>query len=327
MTIAVQDFRERMEDKQSVFKTEVLGVKQMGWKADQPRPHILPEESWSLNLWDEIAYPAVQHFAQEQIAWHSKKNDMLSSQVMSVNLFFPLRDHLDVLKPWLSRHYDGVVKVTGIEFEYVGPDNYFNERGWRGHNRTSADVLITWENKDDRKDVLLVNFKFTEPSFGECSQQTNPDKRRCLSASRVIASPRNQCHKSEIGRAYWSMILATDSPFHRRELTLGHYCPFRYDFYELMRYQLLSHALEKDFDAGIETAEVAVMYHAEADRLLDMDHPFAGDHSPLKAWPRLLKTPSTFRAFTIQDFLKTIDAELPSDLAEWRAYLKQRYGV
>ena len=128
MTIVVQDFRERMEDKQSVFKTEVLGVKQMGWWRDNPYPHILPEDCWSLNLWEEISYKAIQYFAQSEIAWHDQKNNMLSSQVMSVNVFFPLMQHLELLKSWLSRYYSDIKSVDYLDFEYIGPKNrnYFN---------------------------------------------------------------------------------------------------------------------------------------------------------------------------------------------------------
>jgi len=329
MVIAVQDFRERMEDKQSVYKTEVLGVAQMGWWGGNPHPHILPEDSWSLNLWDEISYAAVQHFAQSEIAWHNQKHNMLSSQVMSVNIFFPLMGHLDLFRPWLSRYYSDVKTVTDIDFEYVGPRdrNYFEERGIRGQNRTSADIAITWEDKEKARNMLLIEFKFTEPSFGECSQQGNPERRRCLSASQVMASPRTQCHKAEIGRTYWKLALAADSPLLRDRLRAERHCPFRYDFYQLMRSQLLAHCVERDASAGYNRVDFGVMYHAANDRLLKMAHPFMGERNPLRAWPTLLGEPEMFHVFTIQDFLDAIEKNLPADLAVWRAYLKQRYGA
>lgn len=329
MVIAVQDFRERMEDKQSVYKTEVLGIAQMGWWGGNAYPHILPEDSWSLNLWHEISYAAVQYFAQSEIAWHNQKHNMLSSQVMSVNIFFPLMEHLDLLRPWLSRYYGDVRTVTDIDFEYAGPRdrNYFEEGGIRGQNRTSADVAITWEDKDKARNMLLLEFKFTEPSFGECSQQGNPDRRRCMSASRVMASPRTQCYKAEMGRTYWRLALAADSPFLRDRLKAEHHCPFRYDFYQLMRGQLLAHCIERDVSAGYNRVDFGVMYHAANEQLLKMEHPFMGERNPLRSWPTLLTEPETFHACTMQDFLDAIEKNLPEELADWRAYLKQRYGV
>ena len=329
MTIVVQDFRERMEDKQSVYKTEVLGVKQMGWWRDDPYPHILPEDSWSLNLWEEISYKAIQYFAQSEIAWHTQKNNMLSSQVMLVNIFFPLKQHLDLLKPWLSRYYSDVKNVTDLDFEYIGPKNrnYFNERGGRGQNRTSSDISIVWEDKDKGRNMLLLEYKFTEPNFGECSQENNPNRQRCFSSRRVVFSPHTQCHKAQVGRTYWDRVLSEDTPFHRKQLVAAHYCPFRYDFYQLMRNQLLAHCIESDHAAGFNRVDFGVMYHADGDKLLRMSHPFGGERDPLRAWSNLLKNPEIFHAFTVQDFLDAIDKGLPDDLAGWRTYLKQRYGV
>lgn len=328
MNSTVQSFRERMEDKQSVYKTEVLGVKQMGQWRGESYPHILPKDSWSLNLWQEISYEAIKYFARSDIAWHDQKHNLLSSQVMCVNIFFPLKQHLDVLKVWLSRHFN-VEKVIDLDFEYIGPKgkDYFKENGGRGQNRTSSDLAITWEDKEKKKNMLLLEFKFTEPDFGECSKKGNPHPERCLHSKRVVSSPQTGCYRARLGRNYWDRILSGNSPFLWETLTTESYCPFRFDFYQLMRNQLLAHCIQSDNKSGFNRVAFGVIYHADNDKLLRMSHPFGGERNPLKAWHTLLRNPDTFHTFTVQDFLGTIEASLPDDLKGWRTYLKQRYGI
>jgi len=323
----VQSFRERMQDKQSVFKSEFLGVNQMGVWNGKLQPHILPEDAWSLNLWRDISYDAVQHFAKSEITWHPGKHNMLSSQVMCVNIFFPLREHLSVIHTWLKSQQFDVSEVIDVDFEYIGPHNYFNEKGGRGGERTSADLAITWQNLHQKTNLLLLEFKFTEPNFGICGQEKNPNPQRCFSAEKVIKSPQKQCYRAESGRTYWKHILGTDSPFWKDTLAIEKHCPFRYDFYQLMRNQLLAHCVQTDEKADFERVEFGVISHADNDKLLNMVPPFDKQHNPMKVWPTLLHKPESFGAFTIQGFFEAIDPGLPYELTHWREYIKQRYGV
>jgi len=254
---------------------------------------------------------------------------LLSSQILCVNLFFPLRQYLDVIQSFLSSHFSNVERVIDIDFEYVGPceKDYFNEGGGRGQNRTSSDIAIIWEDKSGNKNMLLLEFKFSEPDFGECSKQGNPNRRRCQSARRVIEAPNEDCWRAIRKRTYWDIILSNDSPFRREALTAERYCPFRYDFYQLMRNQLLAHCIETDPQADFSRVDFGVIYHADNEVLLKMSMPFREESNPLKAWPTLLRAPSKFHVFTIQELISTIDKELPESLFSWRGYLNQKYDL
>jgi len=173
--------------------------------------------------------------------------------------------------------------------------------------------------------MLILEFKFTESGFGECSKQGNPNQRRCQSARRVIEALNENCWRAIRERTYWDIILSNDSPFRREALTTERYCPFRYDFYQLMRNQLLAHCIETDRQADFSRVDFGVIYHADNEALLKMTRPFGGERNPLKAWPILLKDPRKFHTFTIQELLGVVDRELPVGLAEWRSYLKQKY--
>ena len=327
----MQNFKERMEDHQIEYKTKVLGIKQMGRWRGKPYPHILPEDSWSLNLWEGISYEAIRYFAQKEIAWHNQKHNLVSGQILCVNLFFPLRQHFNILEAWLSRYFNDLGKVIDLDFEYIGPPdtkdpsgyrNYFKETGGRGQNRSSADISIVWQDRAKRMNMLLLEFKFTEPDFGQCSKQGNPNPNRCFSREY-----QTECYRTEVGRPYWEMILSNGSPFRNEIVTNRNSCPFRYHFYQLMRNQLLAHCIQSDPEEDFKRVEFGVIYHADNEVLTRMPRPFEGEHNPLKAWPNLLNNPNTFHVFTVQDFLNTIEPKLHGELINWRVYLKQRYDL
>ena len=323
----MQNFREQMEKYQIKYKKEVLGVEEMGLWRGRQYPHILPERVWNLNLWENIRGEAQCYFNDNEIAWHMQKHNLLSSQVMCVNIFFPLKQHRGILEVWLSHYFSELERVTKLDFEYVGPKNYFNELGGRGQNRTSSDLAITWQDKEDRKNMLLLEFKFTEPDFGKCSKQGNTNPKRCLSSKDIVSSHKTQCYRSEVGHPYWDMVLSSNNPFKKESLTVESYCPFHYDFYQLMRNQLLAHCIQSDPEEDFNKVEFGVIYHAENEALTRMSRPFAGEYNPLKAWHNLLKNPDTFHVFTVQEFLDDIEPNLRGDLENWRAYLKQRYDL
>ena len=320
----MQNFREQMERHQIKYKEEALGIEEWGLWRRRCYPHILPKRMWNLNLWESIREEAEHYFDDNEIAWHNQKHNLLSSQIMCVNIFFPMRQHLDILKVWLSHYssFSELEKVTALDFEYIGTKNYFNEPGGRGQNRTSSDLSITWQDKERKKNMLLLEFKFTEPDFGQCSKQGNPDYKRCLSPNYQM-----QCYRTEIGRPYWRMILSSNSPCLSELFTKQSYCPFRYNFYQLMRNQLLAHCIQSNPEEDFNRVEFGVIYHAGNEILTTMSRPFRGESNPLIAWPKLLKNPNTFHVFTLQDFLNTIEPKLHTRLVDWRAHLKQRYDV
>lgn len=328
------DFQKQMKDWVCQYKTDILKVSEQGTWRGRRYPHLLPQHSWVLNLWEGICFKAVKHFAQSRINWHDQKHNLLSSQILCVNLFFPLKEQPNMLRSWLSSHCTNVQSVTGIDFEYVGPNdprdpsgyrNYLNEPGSRGQNRTSADVVITWHDNKGSQNLLLLEFKFTEMNFGECSKQHNPNRKRCLSSSTVVSSPQTQCYRAEVGRRYWDIILSGDSPFKQDLLTAETFCPFRYDFYQLMRNQVLAHCICKDPNTSYGRVEFGVMYHADNEKLLRMSRYFSKERDPLKAWRKLLRYPDTFHVLTIQGLLESVCPKLPLGLLDWRKYLGEKY--
>lgn len=332
-------FYEEMKAKMVTYKTKALGITEKGKRTIMEEgtknkitleyEHILPARLWTQNLWSGIRTAAVDYFSHEKIKWHDQRDNLLSSQILCVNMFFPLRNHLFLMDGFIKEFYPSLAKVINIDFEYIGPRNYFNEPGGRGFNRTSADVSIEWKDTKGKNNLLLVEFKFTEPNFGECSKSENPDRDRCNHGELVISSPQTECYRSEVGRPYWDIILSPQGLFIREMLNKTQYCPFRYDFYQLMRNQLLVKCIAEDKVSGFHAAEFAVCYDDRNKTLLNLSHPIDGDSNPLAIWKSFLKNPDSFKYFTIQQLMEHINHidNLPSEMKQWRAYLTKRYGL
>lgn len=327
----MSDFRARMETTAIRYKEKVLGVLKPGKWRDREYQHILPIEIWDLNLWKEIRDRVRIHFADEGIAWHDQRHNLLSSQILCVNVFFPLRNEQTLLAGFLAGCIPQLTRVGKMHFEYIGDKNYLNEPGGRGRMRTSADVALEWFDANNSRGLLLLEFKFTEPEFGRCGGATSPgnEKRsRCRQPSKVVQAPKKMCYLVDLKeRPYWDIALGPDSPLRIDLLTKEPYCPFRYDFYQLMRNQFLAHMIESDPDSGFKRALFGAVYHSENEELQRMGRPFGGERNPLKAWAGLLREPDSFINLTLQDLLTWMDPRLPSHLEEWRTFLSKKYGL
>ncbi len=330
-------FYEEMKAKMIAYKTGVLRIDEKGKRVRKDKEtgnriileydHILPSKLWEQNLWEGIRRTTVDYFKYEKIKWHDHKDNLLSSQILCVNMFFPLRKHASLLDGFLREFYPSLAKVTYIDFEYIGLKNYLCEPGGRGYSRTSVDVSITWQDTKGKNNLLLVEFKFTEPDFGECGKSKNPDPDRCNHGELVISSPQTECYRSEVNRPYWNMILSPQGPIKREMLSKTQYWPFRYDFYQLMRNQLLAKCIAEDEDSGFSVVEFAACYDDRNETLLNLSHPIDGNSNPFTSWKSFLKNPSSFKHFTVQqlvEYIKHID-NLPSELGQWVAYLNKRY--
>ncbi len=329
----MSDFVQRMRKTVTDYKENVLGVSEQGTYQGKPYSHILPEDKRPLNLWQGIREDAVAYFTAESISWHRDSHNLLSSQALCVNLFFPLHEELELLTGFFSSRISGLAQVKKVHFEYIGPEgtDYLREGGSRGRNRTSADIALEWDGEDGTRGVLLLEFKFTESEFGRCGgakSNGNTDKSRCLRSKDIIRDPSEMCYLVQPKkRPYWDIILDSDGPLRTEYLALEQHCPFRYDFYQLMRNQLLAHQIEKDQQSGFARGIFGVVYHGDNDRLLRMGHPYGGERNPLTAWAGMLKQPNSFVTFTIQNLLDWIGARLPERLHDWHSFLRTKYGL
>ena len=117
----MSDFIQRMRKTVTDYKENVLGVSEQGTFRGKPYSHILPKDKQPLNLWEGIREDAIAYFGAERIAWHKDSHNLLSSQALCVNLFFPLREDLELLTGFFGNRISGLAQVKKMHFEYIGP--------------------------------------------------------------------------------------------------------------------------------------------------------------------------------------------------------------
>ena len=301
-------------------------------------PHILPENHMAKALYDPVAAQILKYIKDEDVALHTEALNLRSSQVCCFNVLSPLREDKElgrlVLKPLLPN----VRAVDAIEFEYTGPyttTEWLGEppTGERGQNRTSIDATIWWKDSVENKCVTLVEWKYTERSFGSCGgyeSDANTTKRQCRVLDASAKHPETKCFLaySNPPRRYWEHLAEAGIDRTKFEGFVG--CPFRGPFYQLLRQSLLAAYLRHSHAA--DKVEVAVVSFDGNTSLL-MCPPWLKSLVPggtkstiLDAWNAVTPAIPPVRHVTIQQIMEAVDLTLPQGHG-WRLYIRERYGV
>lgn len=248
----------------------------------------LPAESAALSLLPEVREPALALFAELGIPWHAgvdggPSNHLLSSQVQCVNALGQM-----VSDPWrIVRAFGdllGIAEVLPIEpgryltFEYIGPADFFGEaphgQRIRGAHCTSVDAAFLHRTTDDLVELVLVEWKYTE--------------------SYRIRKPDSEKDAVRLGR-YGVAFADPDGPV--RDDVLAFELVLDEPFYQLVRQQLLAHALETSAAEGADRVRVV---HVLSEHNVEYQHSLhKPEHRALgetvsEVWQRLLRRPERF---------------------------------
>lgn len=294
-------------------------------------PHILPADSWKLNLFEPVREPLVAYLGAQNVELHSEAANLRSSQVCCFNFLFPLRLAPEATGQILAPTLPGVAAVESLEFEVTGDDgatSWLGEPpgGKRGQNRTSIDAAAVWRDLADRKHLTLFEWKYTEEAYGTCGgyrSKGNPAPERCRSLD-IFTSPASQCFlasgdSSRTRRRYWEHLR---SPL-LEKLTGTDGCPFQGPLYQLMRQELLADY----FRRSGEYADVAVvaLHFAANEGLRGVPNHLCGLGPTVgEIW----KTATgTHREVSVEKLMAAFDAAPVSSLKPWRVFVRDRYGV
>jgi hypothetical protein len=293
-------------------------------------PHILPEEHWDLNVFPEMLGAWRDYIRCRKIAVHDERANLCSSQIACFNFLFPLRSCPVDARRFFAPLLPDVTEITSIDFEETGgPDTtaWLGEPpdGSRGAYRTSADVAIRWFD-GAREHLTYVEWKYTEPEFGNCGgyrSEYNRDADRC-DTFKAVRSPSTDCYvctarSAASSRRYWEHLRAETSPVALSALEASG-CPFRGPLWQLMRLELLAeHARRKT--PGVLVDVGGIRWNANASLLRTED-----DVPVLDAWRSALRAPDRIRSATVESLLASLGA--PTErLLPWRRFISERYGV
>ena len=301
------------------------------WQGN-PYPHILPGGSQEKAFFD----PSVMNYMEaHDIAYHVESLNLRSSQACCLNFFYHLRQNLDLASEVLRGWFPDLAKVISIEFEYTGPEavtKWLGEPpgGKRGQNRTSVDAAIWYADAKKKPRLSLVEWKYTETSFGNCGgyvSDGNADPKHCRTLDVSSIKPRTDCYLQQGNhptnrRRYWDHMEAAGIDYHVFEKP-G--CPFRGPLYQVLRQQLLAHWLETSTD---NTVDVAVACFKGNEDLLRSPSYLRHVHPDLpSAWRAFLAEPERFQVLHVEDLMAQCDYLSSVATSPWREYLRERYKV
>ena len=206
--------------------------------------YALPREYAEYNLLPEVRQEALAAFAHLKIAWHQGVGrgptaHLRSSQVQCVNalgqmmadpgrIVHAFGKTLDIARVRDFGEIDTAEVGRYLTFEFIGGQDYFGEgRGrprTRGSQSTSVDAAFAYTTSQGVDALALVEWKFTE---------TYPS-----------ADGKAKAREAERLRRYASALTAPDSPIDLSGVDIPDL--FHEPIYQLVRQQLLAHALETD---------------------------------------------------------------------------------
>jgi hypothetical protein len=288
----------------------------------EARPFCLPMEHAEENLYPTIRGSALDYFASLGIQWHQGQdgkpsNHLCSSQVCCLNFLWPFADQPDALATVLRPLFPTLDAMLPIErghyvtFEWIGTQNYLGEvcrngKRTRGANYTSADAAVMFQRNDGRRQIVLIEWKYTE-SYGR-------------TALRVARSGTDRL------AIYRPLLEHDDCPIDQSQLPAWD-ALFYEPFYQLMRQQLLAHEMERAHELG---ADIVTLLHIAPEHNLAFRRVTSPalvelGQSATDVWAALTRSSGRFLSTSQEQLFGRLTAEQVPEMQGWLDYMHARY--
>ena len=263
------------------------------------------------------------YFARNQVKWHdgqggNPSNHLCDSQVCCVNFLFPFYNQPEALAALLGGRFE-IAEMLPIEdgqyvaFEWIGAENYLGEKitrngkRTRGANFTSADVAVMFRRPDGRKQIVLIEWKYTE-SY----------------SSTWLRYARSGTDRTTI---YQHLYDAEDCPLDKTKIRSFEHL-FYEPFYQFMRQQFLAHEMEKAHELG---ADVVSLLHISPGHNSDFGDVTAPElrqlgHPATAVWKKLVRQPDRFLGEYTENLFDQYPVSKFPQMKDWWKYISERYG-
>lgn len=288
-----------------------------------PRSFCLPIEFAEENLVSEIRESALSHFAEHSIKWHNGQNGkpsnhLCSSQVCCVNFLFPFADRPNELAQVFRLVYPEIEKMLPVEnghyvsFEWIGQENYLGERvplngkRSRGALYTSSDSIVMFERKDKKRQVVLIEWKYTESYSGNFIKIANSGRDR-----------------TEI---YRHLFEKADCPLNK-DILPSFDSLFYEPFYQFMRQQFLANEMEKAREMGadiVSVLHIAPAHNNDFRKVTSPELKKLGE-SATSIWKKLVKNEGRFISISIEKLFGNLSETQLPEIKSWIEYIHARY--
>jgi hypothetical protein len=295
-----------------------------GIYSGKPRPFCVPSEFAEQNLIPEIRESALSHFSKYDIKWHSGQNGkpsnhLCSSQVCCVNFLFPFADRPNELAQVFRSVYPEIEKMLPVEnglyvsFEWIGQKNYLSEKvalnvqRSRGANCTSADSIVMFERKDKKRQVVLIEWKYTESYSGTSLKISGSNTDRT--------------------KIYRHLFENIDCPINK-DILPSFDSLFYEPFYQFMRQQLLASEMEKAHEMGadiVSLLHIAPAHNTDFRKVTSKELAQLGE-SATSIWKTLVKPEGRFISVSTEQLFGNLSAEKLPYIKTWLEYIYLRYS-
>ncbi len=295
-----------------------------GCYKNHPYSFCLPRDYADENLIPEIRQSIRAYFAHNEIKWHDGQagkpsNHLCDSQVCCANFLFPFADKPRPLASLLRSVFPTIGQMLPIEdgqyvaFEWIGQQNYLNEiksansKRTRGANFTSADAAVMFQHLDGCKQIVLIEWKYTE-AYYSTSLEIAPSGRK----------------RTDI---YQPLFDQEDCPL-RKDILPSFRSLFYEPFYQLMRQQFLAHEMEKANELGADIVSLLHIAPAHNTDFRTITSPelnkFGG--TATSVWSQLVKNPDKFTSVSTEKLFGRFGIDEYPELTGWREYITARYS-
>ncbi len=264
------------------------------------------------------------YFARNEIKWHDGQdgkpsNHLCDSQVSCANFLFPFFDKPNALEALLRPIFPNIQEMLPVEdeqymaFEWIGQKNYLSEKispnrkRSRGALYTSADAAIMFRCRDGQKQIVLIEWKYTESYY-----------------STWLRYAKSGTDRTKI---YEHLYAADDCPL-AKELIPDFDSLFYEPFYQFMRQQFLAHEMEKAHELGADIVSLLHISPAHNKDFMRVTAPDLRliDISATKVWQKLVKTPGRFVNEYTENIFSPFQVGLFPELKDWWQYIVMRYN-
>lgn len=287
------------------------------------RSFCLPRECAEENLFPDIRKSALAHFAKNEIKWHDGQNrkpsnHLCDSQVCCVNFLFPFADKPGALAKLLRSFYTDIHKMLPIEddlfvsHEWIGEENYLcekitrNGKRSRGANFTSTDSIVMFERADGKRQIVLIEWKYTESYSGAFLKYATSGTDRT--------------------KIYQCLFDRKNCPI-RKDIEFKYESLFYEPFYQFMRQQLLAHEMEKEHEMGadiVSVLHIAPEHNKDFKRITSPELVKHGE-SATSVWQKLVKEKDRFLSVSTESLFGNLTASQYPEMRNWIEYINSRY--
>jgi len=293
-----------------------------GYYMGKPRSFCLPRANAAENLYSAIREQAIEAFQESSIPWHSGRdgnpsNHLCDSQVCCVNFLFPFANRPDELLKLLAPLFLDMRAMLPMErgqyvaFEWIGKSDYLGERPrgkrTRGANTTSADAAVMIERTDGSRQIVLIEWKYTE------------------SYSRTFM--RYASAGTDRGAIY-APLFERDDCWLDKALLPSYDAVFYEPFYQFLRQQLLAQEMEKAHELGADVVSLLHIAPACNTDFQRVTSPTLVDlgASVTEIWSRLVRVPERFASVSVESLFNAYATKMASEMMPWWQYVCDRYA-